>query len=379
MNIPIIISGGGLIGNYISLRLRRSGIQSKIIERNDELYNSDSGIRTITLNPKSVELLQYEGIKIASSSIKNIYAYDADGTGKINFSSDDIDSNDLSKVVMFNELNSALKEQNISNTLYETQIDGISYNSNIEKTEINLSDSSIYKTDLLVACDGKALNVAKIYGFKNTAHSYNQTAATFLVKADTKATDAHQIFSDKGIFALMPAPKGENIFTVVWSLDNKFLDTESLDAYIHSNLGHFEKKLGCSINIQSDILSFKLSSHYIDSYIKDSVVLLADSAHSIHPLAGQGVNLGFADADVFCNQIEQAFHKGLKINEQNYLKKYSIEREALNLIMLKSMDLFVNIFKNDNPYLRLARNLGLNYVNKSKLAKVFFIGKASGF
>jgi 2-polyprenyl-6-methoxyphenol hydroxylase-like FAD-dependent oxidoreductase len=52
MNIPIIISGGGLIGNYISLRLRRSGIQSKIIERNDELYNSDSGIRTITLNPK---------------------------------------------------------------------------------------------------------------------------------------------------------------------------------------------------------------------------------------------------------------------------------------------------------------------------------------
>ena len=199
------------------------------------------------------------------------------------------------------------------------------------------------------------------------------------MKADTKATDAHQIFSDKGIFALMPAPKGENIFTVVWSLDNKFLDTESLDAYIHSNLGHFEKKLGCSINIQSDILSFKLSSHYIDSYIKDSVVLLADSAHSIHPLAGQGVNLGFADADVFCNQIEQAFHKGLKINEPTYLKKYSIEREALNLIMLKSMDLFVNIFKNDNPYLRLARNLGLNYVNKSKLAKVFFIGKASGF
>ena len=379
MNIPIIISGGGLIGNYISLRLRRSGIQSKIIERNDELYNSDSGIRTITLNPKSVELLQYEGIKIASSSIKNIYAYDADGTGKINFSSDDIDSIDLYKVVMFNELNSALKEQNISNTLYETQIDGISYNSNNEKTEINLSDSSIYKTDLLVACDCKASNVAKIYCFKNTAHSYNQTAATFLVKADTKATDAHQIFSDKGIFALMPAPKGENIFTVVWSLDNKFLDTESLDAYIHSNLGHFEKKLGCSINIQSDILSFKLSSHYIDSYIKDSVVLLADSAHSIHPLAGQGVNLGFADADVFCNQIEQAFHKGLKINEPTYLKKYSIEREALNLIMLKSMDLFVNIFKNDNPYLRLARNLGLNYVNKSKLAKVFFIGKASGF
>ena len=60
------------------------------------------------------------------------------------------------------------------------------------------------------------------------------------------------------------------------------------------------------------------------------------------------MNLGFADADVFCNQIEQAFHKGLKINEPTYLKKYSIEREALNLIMLKSMDLFVNIFKNDN-------------------------------
>ena len=96
MNIPIIISGGGLIGNYISLRLRKSGIQSKIIEKSNDLYDSNSSIRTITLNPRSIKLLQNEGIEISSSSIKNIFASDADGTGRINFSSDDIGYKDLS-------------------------------------------------------------------------------------------------------------------------------------------------------------------------------------------------------------------------------------------------------------------------------------------
>lgn len=378
MNIPIIISGGGLIGNYISLRLRKSGIQSKIIEKSNDLHDSNSSIRTITLNPRSIKLLQNEGIEISSSSIKNIFASDADGTGRINFSSDDIGYKELSSVIMFNELNAVLRKENVSNTLFNTEIKSINYDSANEETEIHLSNSTYYKSDLLIACDGRSSNVAKLYGFKNIGHSYDQTAATFLVNASAKNNHAYQVFSEKGIFALMPAPKGNNIFTVVWSLDNSLLEKYGLEDFIHKNLKYFERKLGYRMDIQSDILSFGLSNHYIDDYIRDSVVLLADSAHSIHPLAGQGVNLGFADADVFCSQIEKAYEQGFKINEPTYLRKYSIERESLNLMMLKSMDLFVNSFKNDNPYLRLIRNLGLNYVNKSKLLKAFFIERASG-
>ncbi len=377
MIVPITISGGGLIGNYISRRLRRSGIESIIIEKNKPPQNKLDSIRTITLNPKSIELLEKEGINIASSSIQKIIASDGNSSGKIVFSSSDIGYSELSSVVMFDDLNKALQEGNLNNTLFETQINSIKYIHEDKLTSIELSSGSKIISEVLVACDGKNSNVAKLYNFENKAHSYNQTAATFLVQADSDITHAHQIFSEIGIFALMPAPK-ENIFTVVWSINNLHIENLDIKDFVIDNLKYFEDKLGHKMILSSKILNFELSNHYFKNYIKDSVVLMADSAHSIHPLAGQGVNLGFEDADIFCEKIEDAYSLGLKLNEPTFLKQYSIEREALNYLMLKSMDLFLDFFNLKNLYLRLIRGMGLNMVNKSKFLKTFFIKRASG-
>ena len=100
---------------------------------------------------------------------------------------------------------------------------------------------------------------------------------------DSDSSEAHQFFSEIGIFAYMPSPI-ESTHTVVWSIDNSLLKNISIRDFVNENLSYFEKKLGHKMQISSKLLSFNLSNHYFKEYIKDSVVLLADAAHSIHPL-----------------------------------------------------------------------------------------------
>jgi 2-octaprenylphenol hydroxylase len=112
--------------------------------------------------------------------------------------------------------------------------------------------------------------------------------------------------------------------------------------------------------------------------VTGSIVLIGDAAHSIHPLAGQGINLGFADADAFCEEITNAYQNKINIDKHLVLKRYEVRRKNMNLLMLKSMDFFVNLFKSNNLYIKLIRNFGLSGINKTQFIKRFFINHASG-
>ena len=176
----------------------------------------------------------------------------------------------------------------------------------------------------------------------------------------------------------VPANNNDSTHTIVWSVDNKKLKDNDIKDFVASNISFFEQKLSTKIDINSSILSFKLFNHYFESYISDAVVLVGDAAHSIHPLAGQGINLGFADADVLCEEIIKSYEKSRNIDQYLTLKRYEIRRKNMNLIMLKSMDFFVNLFGSQNLYIKLLRNIGLSGVNKTKFLKRFFINHASG-
>ena len=176
----------------------------------------------------------------------------------------------------------------------------------------------------------------------------------------------------------MPMPNNNNKHTVVWSINDSEIKDTDINDYVDNYLSYFESKLNLNMSVESKILNFKLSNHHLDKYINGSLVLIGDAAHSIHPLAGQGINLGFADADIFCEEVINAYNKGFSINEKALLKRYEIRRKGMNLIMLKSMDFFVNFFNNENLYLRILRNWGLTTFNKSRFIKAFFIKHASG-
>ena len=381
MKPVVTISGGGIIGCYISLRLDSYDIDSLIIEKSINRTASKEKIRTLTLNPHSKKLLDDLGIYVEKAKIKKINVIDGEGSGQIDFSSTDINSENLSYVVFFDDLQSALQDSVIDKTLYETQIQDIQENDINKPCEVMLSDKQKLSTQLVAGCDGRNSNVARISGLEPMIGDYQQTAVTFVASCDLEDLNiAHQIFSEKGIFAIMPLPEcsEQSTHTIVWSIDNSKILNQTPQDYVKENISYFEEKLGIKINIHSNILSFKLVNHHFETYVSDSIVLIGDAAHSIHPLAGQGINLGFADADVFCEELINAFEEKMLIDKRLILKKYEIRRKNMNHIMLKSMDFFVDLFRSDNLYIKLLRNIGLSGVNKTEFLKNFFISHASG-
>ena len=372
MQQPIVISGAGILGCYISCALSLQGIDSIVLEKKDD--EVEDSVRTITLNPFSKNLLDKIGIENDYSMINKMEVKDFDGTGKIVFKSSEIGMDHLAYVSDFATLLMAVRKKASEKILYKEEI--IDIDNKGDLNEVTLSSGKVIKTNLIISSDGKNSKLAN--KIPKSDKDYFQTALTFLASAEKDMDmSAFQIFSDNGICAFMPTrKKGEDFVTVVWSISDDLIENGYED-FIEENLEKISRKIGNSFQIRSKVQSFKLSSHNRSSYIDFPVVLVGDSAHSIHPLAGQGINLGFEDANSLVKKIIKT-NDSDTINLKESLNAYSNERRLQNEIMLKTMDGFVALFNERNPYIRFLRNFGLNAFNQSKFLKSFFVKAASG-
>lgn len=372
MQQPIVISGAGILGCYISCALSLQGIDSIVLEKKDD--EVEDSVRTITLNPFSKNLLDKIGIENDYSMINKMEVKDFDGTGKIVFKSSEIGMDHLAYVSDFATLLMAVRKKASEKILYKEEI--IDIDNKGDLNEVTLSSGKVIKTNLIISSDGKNSKLAN--KIPKSDKDYFQTALTFLASAEKDMNmSAFQIFSDNGICAFMPTrKKGEDFVTVVWSISDDLIENGYED-FIEENLKKISRKIGNSFQIRSKVQSFKLSSHNRSSYIDFPVVLVGDSAHSIHPLAGQGINLGFEDANSLVKKIIKT-NDSDTINFKESLNAYSNERRLQNEIMLKTMDGFVALFNERNPYIRFLRNFGLNAFNQSKFLKSFFVKAASG-
>ena len=372
MQQPIVISGAGILGCYISCALSLQGIDSIVLEKKDD--EVEDSVRTITLNPFSKNLLDKIGIENDYSMINKMEVKDFDGTGKIVFKSSEIGMDHLAYVSDFATLLMAVRKKASEKILYKEEI--IDIDNKGDLNEVTLSSGKVIKTNLIISSDGKNSKLAN--KIPKSDKDYFQTAFTFLASAEKDMNmSAFQIFSDNGICAFMPTrKKGEDFVTVVWSISDDLIENGYED-FIEENLAKISRKIGNSFQIRSKVQSFKLSSHNRSSYIDFPVVLVGDSAHSIHPLAGQGINLGFEDANSLVKKIIKT-NDSDTINFKESLNVYSNERRLQNEIMLKTMDGFVALFNERNPYIRFLRNFGLNAFNQSKFLKSFFVKAASG-
>ena len=372
MQQPIVISGAGILGCYISCALSLQGIDSMVLEKKDD--EVEDSVRTITLNPFSKNLLDKIGIENDYSMINKMEVKDFDGTGKIVFKNSEIGMDHLAYVSDFATLLKAVRKKASKRILYKEEI--IDIDNKGDLNEVTLSSGKVIKTNLIISSDGKNSKLAN--KIPKSDKDYFQTALTFLASAEKDMNmSAFQIFSDNGICAFMPTrKKGEDFVTVVWSISDDLIENGYED-FIEENLEKISRKIGNSFQIRSKVQSFKLSSHNRSSYIDFPVVLVGDSAHSIHPLAGQGINLGFEDANSLVKKIIKT-NDSDTINFKESLNAYSNERRLQNEIMLKTMDGFVALFNERNPYIRFLRNFGLNAFNQSKFLKSFFVKAASG-
>ena len=378
MSQSVLISGGGIVGSFLGLELEAREIPFKIIEKKPFASSGNDHIRSLTLNLSASERLDYLGVTTASSVIQRMKIFDGSGSGKLSFNCDEANIDYLAKVFSFNDLREALIKKVESSISIGDEI--TSFESMESGIQASLSNGSTLETNLLVIAEGRNSTLAKSIASENFSKDYEQVAKTFLVEIpELNAQEAIQVFHEKEIFALMPYKNGAEInqFSVVWSMPKELARDLTLDN-LSTHLQKFEKKLSCKIQATSELLSFPLSAHHLDEYCDQGVCVIADAAHSIHPLAGQGINLGISDAIILAEEIERAISAGKDIGQLAFLKKYELRRKTLNASMIRGVDFLFNLFQQDNPYLRLGRNSGLKVVDKLGFLKKNFILHASG-
>ena len=378
MSQSVLISGGGIVGSFLGLELAAREIPFKIIEKKPFVSSEDDHIRSLTLNLSASERLEHLGITTNSSLIQRMKIFDGSGSGKLSFDCHEANIDYLAKVFNFNELREALIKKVESSVSIGDEI--TSFKTIESGIQASLSNESTLDSNLLVIAEGRNSNLAKSIASENFSKDYEQIAKTFLVEIpELNSEEAVQVFYEKEIFALMPYKNGTEInqFSVVWSMPKELAHDLSLENF-STHIQKFEKKLSCKIKVTSELLSFPLSAHHLDEYCDHGVCVIADAAHSIHPLAGQGINLGISDAIILAEEIERAINSDKEIGQLAFLKKYELRRKTLNASMIRGVDFLFNLFQQDNPYLRLGRNSGLKVVDKFSFLKKNFILHASG-
>ena len=378
MSQSVLISGGGIVGSFLGLELAAREIPFKIIEKKPFVSSEDDHIRSLTLNLSASERLEHLGITTNSSLIQRMKIFDGSGSGKLSFDCHEANIDYLAKVFNFNELREALIKKVESSVSIGDEI--TSFKTIESGIQASLSNESTLDSNLLVIAEGRNSNLAKSIASENFSKDYEQIAKTFLVEIpELNSEEAVQVFHEKEIFALMPYKNDTEInqFSVVWSMPKELAHDLSLENF-STHIQKFEKKLSCKIKVTSELLSFPLSAHHLDEYCDHGVCVIADAAHSIHPLAGQGINLGISDAIILAEEIERAVNSDKEIGQLAFLKKYELRRKTLNASMIRGVDFLFNLFQQDNPYLRLGRNSGLKVVDKFSFLKKNFILHASG-
>ncbi|MDR6356110.1 ubiquinone biosynthesis UbiH/UbiF/VisC/COQ6 family hydroxylase [Pseudomonas psychrotolerans] len=239
------------------------------------------------------------------------------------------------------------------------------------------------RAPLVVAADGATSAVRRLAGLETREWDYLHHAIVTSVRcAESHQRTAWQRFTDDGPLAFLPLDRGGDTrwCSIVWSCTPK--QGERLmaldDAAFCQALGEaFEHRLG-KVECSDTRLCIPLRQRHAKRYVESGLALIGDAAHVIHPLAGQGVNLGFLDAAVLAEELRHAQARGEAIAEQRVLERYERRRMPHNLAMMAAMEGFQRLFQDDRLPLRWLRNAALKQVDRHFEAKALFVRRALG-
>lgn len=250
----------------------------------------------------------------------------------------------------------------------------------LRENSITLDDGRKLSADLIVGADGAHSPLREWKDIQVHGWDYQQSAVVcFVTTEKAHQNTAWQRFLPEGPLAFLPLAN-EHQCSIVWSNSSEEAEllSELDDERFKTTLAKaFEHTLGEIVNV-SKRATFPLKLRHADHYIEPGFALVGDAAHTIHPLAGQGVNIGFLDAATLAEIVIAAHQKGRDIGSLHTLKKYQRRRKGDNIAMQLTMDAFKRVFGSDLEPIRWARRLGLKTVNQSTLLKNIFMQQASG-
>lgn len=387
----IVIVGAGMVGSLLASLLRDSGLSLLMLERAPVTAPARDAAfepRVSALTRASENLLRHVGAWSAVEACRacaytGMTVWDADGNGRVEFSAAAIGESHLGVLVENRLLQSALTEVALqaANVSFRCPAQLTHLERLPEGWQLTLSDGARVQARLVVGADGAQSAVRGMIGIDTRNTDYRQRAIVTTVRTEKPhAFTAWQRFSATGPLAFLPllAADGDDHFcSIVWSQDEA--EAQRLlaldDAAFMREIGlAFERTLGVIESVDARY-SFPLQARHATDYVRDGLALVGDAAHAIHPLAGQGVNLGLLDAAVLAEEILRARARQIHWWDEATLSRYVRRRRAHNTLILNSMTGFQKLFGSHHPLLVVARNIGMRATNsllpvKQELARV---------
>ena len=385
----LLIVGGGLAGNCLALALKDTGLRMAIVETNtrEQLSVSPAGDRALALAAGTVMMLEalgiWQGISHAATAIKQIHISDRGHFGKTRLSAQKENVDALGYVITARNI-----ETYVANQAAESGIELISparvvgLMSGDKEVCVSLkqgNDSLNVSAKLLVGADGGLSSVRQLLDITQQITEYGQTALVTTVKSTLpNKNTAFERFTASGPLALLPLAK--NRCAVVWTRKNEDADALMLGSeadFLDELQQCFGFKLG-ELSLVAPRRAFPLSLIRAEKMVAGRAVIIGNAAHQLHPVAGQGFNLGLRDvvrlSEMLIKQNEQ--HKD--IGAADFLKEYAASRKKDHDRTIGFTDAVVKIFSNEWLALAVARNIGLAFLDHIPVAKKLLTRHAMG-
>lgn len=403
-NFDILVVGGGMVGSALALGLSRQGWRVALVESSERqvLLESPAPAKSVddfeprvsAISVASQRLLAELGVWEAIVAgrhcpYQTMTVWDGDGTGRIQFEAAELQARSLGTIIenrhIVRGLFVALAESDVE------LIDGVKVTGwwqDEGRPEglrgIELEDGSVLAADLVVAADGAHSRLRQWVGLPTREWDYDQQAIVCTVKtSQSHRFTAWQRFSPAGPLAFLPLlTEGgdEHFCSIVWSQDTEearrlmALDDDTFAGELERAI---ERELG-AVEAVSRRFAFPLRQRHAKDYIAPGFALVGDAAHTIHPLAGQGANLGYGDVRALLDELARARKAGLGASDNLVLGRYQRRRKGENLTMMAAMEGFKQLFARDELPVRWLRNTGMRWLNQLGPVKNRIAAEAMG-
>ncbi|HIF9185466.1 TPA: FAD-dependent 2-octaprenylphenol hydroxylase [Photobacterium damselae] len=388
-NVDIAIIGGGMVGLTLAAALADTELRIAVIEGQlpDETLAELPDLRVSALSRASERILRrvgaWSGIESRRlSPYQHMEVWEQDSFANIQFSAERLSQPNLGHIVENRVIQLALleqvKKQHNVTLLAPERCDNIVFGES--EAWLTLSSGKHLTAKLVVGADGANSWLRNTLNIPLTHWDYGHSAIVANIRCgEPHLATARQIFRPQGPLAFLPLSE-PNLCSIVWSTEPKeaerlcAMSDEQFNQYLTTA---FDGRLGlCQIEGQRQ--AFPLRMRYARDFVKDRVALIGDAAHTIHPLAGQGVNLGLLDAVALAQELKQLWLEQKDIGSKANLRHFERWRKAEAAKMIAAMQGFRDLFAGSHPAKKLLRDIGMLVADKAPGLKDELMRKALG-